>query len=106
MHDRLYYAYMISSRSRTLYVGVTGNLHKRIFEHKRKWYEGFSATYQCNRLVWNERFICVENAIAREKRLKGWRRSKKIALIEKENPTWGDLSEGWYTAEQLDLSRP
>ena len=50
MHDRLYYAYMISSRSRTLYVGVTGNLHKRIFEHKRKWYEGFSATYQCTGL--------------------------------------------------------
>ena len=94
MHDGLYYAYMVSSRSRTLYIGVTGNLHKRIFEHKRKWYEGFSATYQCNRLVWFERFVYVENAIAREKQLKGWKRMKKIALIEKANPTWEEPERG------------
>ena len=66
-----------------------------------KLYDGFSATYQCNRLVWFERFGSPLGAIAREKQLKGWLRAKKIALIEKSNPTWSDLSDGWYTAEQL-----
>ncbi len=106
MHEGDYYAYMVASRSRTLYIGVTGSLHKRVFEHKRKWYEGFSSTYQCNRLVWYEGFVHANNAIAREKQLKGWARAKKTALIEKSNPTWEDLSEGWYTAEQLDSKRP
>ncbi len=105
MHEGDYYTYIVASRSRTLYIGVTGNLHKRIFEHKRKWYEGFSATYQCHRLVWYERYVYIDNAIAREKQLKGWRRSKKIALIEKINSTWEDLSEGWYTIAQLDADR-
>ncbi len=61
--------------------------------------------YQCNRLVWYERYVYVDNAIAREKQLKGWRRSKKIALIEEMNPTWEDLSEGWYTVVQLAADR-
>jgi putative endonuclease len=101
MHEGGYYAYLVASRSRTLYTGVTGNLHKRVFEHKRKWHEGFSATYECNRLVWFEGFVHARNAIAREKQLKGWRRAKKIALIEKSNPTWEDSSQGWYTREQM-----
>ena len=101
MHEGDYYVYMVASRSRTLYIGVTGNLHKRVFEHKSKWYEGFSAVYQCNRLVWYEGFVHAGTAIAREKQLKGWRRARKIALIEKSNPTWEDLSERWYAAEQL-----
>jgi putative endonuclease len=101
MRDRVYYAYMVASRSRTLYVGVTSGLEKRVFEHKRKLHEGFSATYNCDRLVWLERFGEVDEAIAREKQLKRWRREKKVALIEANNPTWVDLSEGWYTREQL-----
>jgi len=105
MHEGDYYAYMIASRSRTLYIGVTGNLHKRVFEHKRKLYEGFSSTYECNRLVWFEGFVHVRGAIAREKQLKGWIRAKKIALIEKSNPTWEDLSEAWYSTEQLAARR-
>ena len=105
MHEGDYYTYIVASRSRTLYIGVTGNLHKRVFEHKRMWYEGFSATYQCNRLVWYEGYVYASSAIAREKQLKGWRREKKIALIEKMNPTWEDLSEGWYTAVQLGADR-
>jgi putative endonuclease len=80
---------------------MTGNLQGRVFAHKRKLYEGFSASYNCNRLVYYEQFASPTNAIAREKQLKGWIRKKKIALIEKTNPTWQDLSEGWYTQEQL-----
>lgn len=101
MQDRYYFTYIVSSRSLTLYIGMTGNLHKRVFEHKTKLNEGFSATYNCNRLVWFERFVNPNNAIAREKQLKGWIRAKKIALIKQTNPTWIDLSEEWYTAEQL-----
>ena len=99
MHEGNYCAYMVASRSRTLYIGVNGNLHKRVFEHKHKWFEGFSSTYECNRLVWFEGFAQISNAIAREKQLKGWKRAKKIALINKSNPTWEDLSEGWYIRE-------
>ena len=101
MRERLHFTYMVASRSRTLYAGVTGNLKERVFEHKRKLHEGFSATYNCNRLVWFERFAEVGDAIAREKQLKRWGRAKKVALIESNNPTWIDLSEEWYTREQL-----
>ena len=100
MHEGYYYTYIIASRSLTLYVGMTGDLEKRVFEHKVKLREGFSSKFNCNRLVWFERFVDPSNAIAREKQLKRWRREKKIALITKDNPTWVDLSEGWYTAEQ------
>jgi putative endonuclease len=102
MHEGYYYTYIMASRSHTLYIGMTGRLSTRVFQHKRKLYPGFSATYNCNRLVFFERFSQVTNAIAREKQLKGWSRSKKIALIEKANPAWSDLSDGWYTAEQLE----
>jgi len=101
MHEGFYFTYIVASRSLTLYIGVTGNLHKRVFEHKRKIHEGFSAAYNCDRLVWFEQFVGVGNAIAREKQLKGWRRAKKIALITISNPTWVDLSEDWYSQEQL-----
>jgi len=98
MHERYYYTYIVASRSLTLYIGMRGDLDKRIFEHKRKFYEGFSEDYNCDRLVWFERYA---HAIAREKQLKGWTRAKKIALIRKMNPTWVDLSEKWYTPEEL-----
>ena len=101
MEERIYYAYIVASRSHTLYIGMTGDLRKRVFEHKRKLHEGFSATYNCNRLVWFERFMGPGSAIAREKQLKGWIRAKKIALIEKSNPAWVDLSGEWFTEEEL-----
>jgi putative endonuclease len=101
MDEELYFTYIAASRSRTLYIGVTGSLQKRMFEHKRKLHTGFTATYNCNRLVWFERFVDPGNAIAREKQLKGWTRVKKIALITTTNPTWIDLSEDWYSTEQL-----
>ena len=95
------FTYIVASRSLTLYIGVTGGLRKRVIEHKRKLHEGFSATYNCNRLVWFERFADPSNAIAGEKQLNGWTRAKKVALITKPKPTWIDLSEGWYTPEEL-----
>jgi putative endonuclease len=100
MHEeRIYFTYIVASRSHTLYIGVTGNLHKRVFEHKQKTFERFSATYNCNRLAWFERFMGPRSAIAREKQLKGWIRAKKIALIEKMNPAWVDLSGEWYVVD-------
>lgn len=84
--ERIYCAYLVASRSHTLYIGITGNLHKRLFEHKQKRFAGFSAKYNCNRLVWYENYTSSAMAIAREKQLKGWARAKKIALIEKMNP--------------------
>jgi putative endonuclease len=101
MRKGIHFTYIVASRSRTLYVGVTSDLEKRVFEHKKKLHEGFSATYNCDRLVWFERFSEVAQAIAREKQLKRWRREKKVVLIKANNPTWVDLSEGWYTREQL-----
>ncbi len=105
MHAGSYFTYIIASRSRTLYIGVTGNLHKRVFEHKWKERDGFTATYNCDRLVWFESSQDVGRAIAREKQLKGWRREKKIALIDKTNPAWVDLSKDWYDLEPADLKR-
>ncbi len=96
MHESFYFTYIVASKSRTLYVGMTSDLKKRVFEHKRKLHEGFSAKYHCDRLVWFERFVEVGNAIAREKQLKGWRREKKVAIIAENNSTWVDLSEEWY----------
>jgi putative endonuclease len=105
MNEGCYFTYIMASRSHTLYVGVTGNLHKRVFEHKWKEHEGFTARYNCDRLVWFERYQDVQKAIAREKELKGWRRSKKIALIESANPVWIDLSRDWYEYEPADFRR-
>ena len=97
MDERVCFAYIVASRSRTLYIGMTGDLRMRVYQHKKKLHpDSFAATYNCDRLVWFERFLDPSNAIGREKQLKGWKRSKKIVLIEKDNPTWEDLSEGWY----------
>jgi putative endonuclease len=105
MHEGSYFTYIVASRSRTLYIGVTGNLQKRIFEHKWKEHDGFTADYNCDRLVWFESYQDIAMAIAREKQLKGWRREKKIALINKMNPAWVDLSKDWYDLEPADLKR-
>ena len=105
MHEGSYFTYIVASRSRTLYIGVTGNLIKRVFEHKWKEHEGFTASYNCDRLVWFERHQDVTKAIVREKQLKVWRREKKIVLIERMNPAWVDLSKEWYDAEPADFKR-
>lgn len=86
----------MDSLSGTLYIGVTGNLHKRVFEHKFHRIGGFTDRYGIERLLYWESYDDVHKAIGREKQLKGWRREKKIALIESQNPHWLDLSRDWY----------
>jgi putative endonuclease len=93
--DRIFHTYIVASRSRTLYIGVTSRLETRISEHNTRQFAGFSANYNCNRLIFFEQYATPEAAISREKQLKGWTRAKKIALIEKTNSTWIDLSEEW-----------
>jgi putative endonuclease len=92
---RQYYVYILTSKSGTLYIGMTNNLRRRIYQHQNKLIPGFTARYNVTRLVHVEVFGNVKDAIAREKQLKGWLRAKKIALIESENPKWKDLSEAW-----------
>ena len=88
---RVFHVYIMSSRSKTLYIGVTSDLEERVRAHKSKEFGGFSAKYNCDRLVYYEHFADAHNAINREKQLKGWRRSKKIWLIERMNLVWHDL---------------
>lgn len=98
MRDGSYYefwVYILTSRTGTLYVGVTGYLGTRIMQHKIDSIEGFTQKYKVHRLVYYESYQYVQTAIRREKQLKGWRREKKIALIEKINPRWQDLAENW-----------
>ena len=91
-----YYVYIMTSRNRTLYIGVTKDLTRRVYEHKQQLTVAFTKKYNVSSLLFYETTSDVEAAIAREKQLKGWRRSKKIALIEATNPEWNDLSLGWY----------
>ena len=93
MTDRRYYTYVMASRSRVLYVGMTNNLVRRVREHKRKDADGFTARYNVTRLVWYRTFHRPQDAIAAEKTIKGWLRERKVALIEDENPDWKDLSQ-------------
>ncbi len=87
-----YYVYILSSKKKgTLYVGVTSDLTKRIYEQKSKLVDGFTKKYNIDKLVYFEQTNFVEEAINREKRIKIWKRSWKIELIEKENPNWRDL---------------
>jgi methylglutaconyl-CoA hydratase len=98
---RHFYVCILSSKSRVLYTGITDNIYRRTWEHKNDVNPGFTCDYKVHRLVYYETFEYVNNAIAREKSIKGWLRRKKIALIETENPTWGDLSESWFDGKQV-----
>ena len=89
---KTYYVYIVASRSGVLYVGFTNDLERRIDEHKARRVAGFTAKYNCNRLVWYESFTNVNEAIECEKRIKGWRREKKLALIAEKNPALADLT--------------
>jgi putative endonuclease len=91
---RTYYVYIAASKSKVLYVGVTNNLVRRMYEHKESLIKGFTSRYRVKQLVYYESSNDIRAAIAREKQIKAWRRSKKVALIESMNPKWGDLSAG------------
>ena len=96
--DHEYFVYIVSSRSGTLYIGMTNSICRRALQHKSGEIEGFASKYGCNRLVYYESFDDVHRAIGREKQLKGWTRAKKIALIENQNPEWKDLTVTWRDA--------
>ena len=92
-----YYTYILASKSRVLYVGLTNDLERRLFEHTQKIIKGFTSKSNVSKLVWYEFYENIRDAIAREKQIKGWRREKKLALIESMNPQWRDLSAEWQT---------
>jgi putative endonuclease len=91
-----YYVYIMTNKSRTLYTGVTNDLERRVYEHKHKLIKGFTSKYHITKLVWYETFPDIQQAIEGEKRIKGWVRSRKITIIEAQNPNWEDLSQVWY----------
>ncbi len=91
-----FYVYILASRKNgTLYIGITDDLERRIWEHKEKVLKGFTAKYDVTQLVWYEMHDTRESAFARERAMKKWNRQWKINLIAKENPDWEDLSETW-----------
>jgi len=91
----LYYVYIMTNNSKTLYTVVTNNLNRRVYEHKNKLIQGFTAKYNITKLVYFEICTDINQAIAREKQIKGWLRKKKVYLIESVNPEWNDLSQEW-----------
>ncbi|MGS2741856.1 GIY-YIG nuclease family protein [Sinomicrobium sp. M5D2P17] len=95
MIQKSYVYFMTNQRNTVLYVGVTSNLIKRVYQHKIKAYKGFTSKYNCDKLVYFEEFLDIIEAIAREKQLKKGTRKRKETLINEINPEWKDLSEGW-----------
>jgi putative endonuclease len=96
MRQHTCHVYIVASPSRTISTGVTNDLERRMWQHKQKTFRGFTAQYGVTRLVYFEEYRMIDDAIAREKQLKGWLRAKKVALIEAENPRWRDLSHDWF----------
>ncbi len=90
-----FYVYILTNKSRTLYIGYTNDLYERVIEHRQKKGTAFTARYNINKLLYWETYGCDRDALDEEKQLKGWTRAKKIDLINMMNPTWRDLSEGW-----------
>ena len=93
---KTFHVYIITNTSRVLYVGVTNDLHRRMWEHKEKLVPGFSQKYNLHQLVCWEAFGNINDAIAREKTIKGWLRAKKVLLIRSMNPQWKDLAADWF----------
>lgn len=100
-----YYVYILTNaNNNVMYIGVTNNLQRRLYEHKNKLLPGFTKKYNVHKLVYFEQFSEPKYAILREKQLKGWKRIKKNNLIESVNPLWGDLSDGWRDIGDRDSS--
>jgi putative endonuclease len=99
------YVYILASKGKRLYIGITTGLEQRVWEHKNKLHpQSFTAKYNVNQLVYFERFATIPAAVAREKELKGWLRYRKIALIVSTNSDWRDLSADW--GKPIQLFRP
>ncbi len=90
-----YYVYILANRAGTVYTGVTNDLARRVYQHKHRLIPGFTCRYNIDRLVYFECCSDVHAAIAREKQIKGWRRSKKVELVDSFNPGWQDLGSEW-----------
>ena len=98
-----FYVYILSNwKHSVFYTGVTNNLERRVFEHKVKVKIGFTEKYNCNQLMYYEEFNYINEAVHREKQLKKYKREWKINLINSFNPDWRDLSEGWYSPEEIE----
>jgi putative endonuclease len=103
---REYYVYIMASHRGTLYIGVTNDLTRRVYEHRNKVAPGFTAKYNVSKLVYFESSDDVASAIARERQIKAWRRSKKVTLLENANLYWDDLASEWFdhpTSPDLSL---
>ena len=100
----MYYVYIVTNKNHTvLYIGVTGSLESRIHDHRARLIEGFTKRYQATNLIYYEDYPDPTSAIQREKQLKGWRREKKIALIERMNPRWFDLFDQITEGMDMDI---
>ena len=100
-----YHVYILANKTNSaVYIGVTNDLMRRIWEHRNDLIDGFTKQYHVHKLVYYESFSNVRDAIAREKQLKGWLRAKKNALIESINPAWADLAGDWFTAGPIPRS--
>jgi putative endonuclease len=90
------FVYILASKTRVIYVGVTNDLVRRVWEHRSGVVAGFTRRYGVDRLVYYEASVDPAGAVSREKQIKGWARAKKVAMIESMNPTWNDLAESWF----------
>jgi len=104
MREWRFYVYIMASKSRRVYTGVTNDIYRRVMQHKSGEYEGFTQRYKINRLVYYAEFRLISNAIRREKQIKDWTRAKRVALIERGNPTWEDLAADW--GKPIKLLKP
>lgn len=96
-HEHRYFIYILANwNNKVIYVGVTNDLRRRIFEHKTKFVKGFTAKYNVDKLVYFEETPDIKTAICREKEIKKWRREKKVNLVNSQNPDWADLSESLF----------
>ena len=100
-----YYVYILTNwNNQVMYIGVTNNLERRVYEHKHKFIDGYTKKYNINKLVYYEYGNNIESAIMREKQLKGWLRKKKNTLVETLNQDWNDLSDEWYNCHPEERS--
>ena len=104
MRGKQFFVYVMTNgpKSAVLYIGITGDLRRRVWQHKTNHTPGFTSRYNLHQLVYYESFVYPDAAISREKEIKGWRRSKKIALIESMNLRWEDLAKDWQDMYKPD----